>query len=208
MGFYLNKGLNRFHTKMSALSTRAVAATCRQLFFTQQASRGAHVHFPGTVKNTIKDHKKEYAKTAMKGDNKTAGGGELISEENKAEMMQVQDLTALCWPVSPRSTSLPGRSGCSAPLRTQCKAECLTPRNGRLNLTPASAGKTPPWAGAPTPTRCLISPPPCHSIQRPKPWSLSRGRAGPVSLMRSLRKGWDPSRTERISPGTSVCAEL
>jgi len=75
---------------MSALSTRAVAATCRQLFFTQQASRGAHVHFPGTVKNTIKDHKKEYAKTAMKGDNKTVGG-ELISEENKAEMMQVQD---------------------------------------------------------------------------------------------------------------------
>ena len=41
------------------------------------------------MKNTIKDHKKEYAKTAMKGDNKTAGGGELISEENKAEMMQV-----------------------------------------------------------------------------------------------------------------------
>jgi len=73
---------------MSALSTRAVAATCRQMFMTTSASRGAHVHFPGTVSATIKDHKKEYAKAAMKGEK---SGGALISEENKAEMMQIQE---------------------------------------------------------------------------------------------------------------------
>ena len=74
---------------MSVVPQRLLAAastTCRQLFLTTSASRGAHVHFPGTVKATISDHKKEYSRKFDKGDK---GGGALVSEENKAEMMQV-----------------------------------------------------------------------------------------------------------------------
>jgi len=75
---------------MSVVSQRLLAATCRQLFLTSSSSRGAHVHFPGTVKATISDHKKEYSRKYDKGD-RGVGSGALISEENKAEMMQIDD---------------------------------------------------------------------------------------------------------------------
>jgi len=73
---------------MSVIPQRLLAATCRQLFLTSSSTRGAHVHFPGTVKATINEHKKEYTKKYDKGDR---AGGALISEENKAEMMQIDD---------------------------------------------------------------------------------------------------------------------
>jgi len=74
---------------MSVLPQRLLgSSTWRQLLLTTSATRGAHVHFPGTVSNTIKERSTKYSQKYDKGDK---GGGALISEENKAEMMQIDD---------------------------------------------------------------------------------------------------------------------